>query len=679
MVKKKFFAFVQARYDSMRMPGKVCKKLTSQLSALEILLERLKKSKKIYEIIVLTSRNNNKEIIKICKKSKIKFFIGSEKNVLDRYYKAAKKYKAKHILRITADCPLTDISIVNKVIDTYSKNNFDYVSNVNPPTFPDGLDIELFNFKSLQSSWRNVFDNFQKEHITQYILKNNSFKKKNIISDTNYSNERWTLDTKKDLILLRYIFNSLKPNIFFSWKNVLGLMKKNRSKFNINKSYDRNFGMKINKNQMLWSRAKKIIAGGNHLFSKRPEMFLPNKWPTYYSKAKGCFIWDLENKKYTDLSLMGVGTNILGYSNNVVDQAVIKNLKKSNLSTLNSFHEVELAEKLIKMHPWFDMVRFTRSGGEANAVAIRIARAASGKDKVAVCGYHGWHDWYLSANIQNNKNLDNLLMKNLHNLGVPKKLKNTVFPFRYNDFNGLKKIIEKNDIGIIKMEVMRNEKPKNNFLQKVQNLAKKKNIILIFDECTSGFRETFGGLHIKEKVYPDMMILGKALGNGYAINAILGKKMIMDATHNTFISSTFWTERSGPVAALQTLKVMENIKSWKIISKTGKSIKKNWTKIAKKNKIDIKISGIESLPSFQINHPNWMKFKTYITQEMLKKRILAGNSIYVSIDHEKKILIKYYKHLDKIFKKIKKCIDGKNNINNILENEVCASDFFRLN
>ena len=161
----------------------------------------------------------------------------------------------------------------------------------------------------------------------------------------------------------------------------------------------------IKKSQKLYKRAKKIIPGGNMLLSKKPELFLPDGWPAYYLKTKGCEIWDLDHNKFFDLSLMGVGTNILGYSNKKVDLAVNKIIKTGNLSTLNCKEEVVLAEQLIKIHPWADMVKFARTGGEANAIAIRIARAASGKDNVAFCGYHGWHDWYLATNIKSKKNL----------------------------------------------------------------------------------------------------------------------------------------------------------------------------------------------------------------------------------------------------------------------------------
>ena len=226
---------------------------------------------------------------------------------------------------------------------------------------------------------------------------------------------------------------------------------------------------KINKSKILYRKAKKIIPGGNMLLSKRPELFLPHGWPAYFSKTSGCQVWDIDGNKYYDLSLMGVGTNILGYSYYPVDQAVRKVIKQGNLSSLNCPEEVILAEKLIKLHPWANKVKLARTGGEANAVAIRIARAASGKDNVAFCGYHGWHDWYLATNLQKNKNLNNHLLKNIPTSGVPENLKGSIFPFKYNDYAGLKNLIKKRNIGVICMEVMRNEQPKNNFLQKIRN------------------------------------------------------------------------------------------------------------------------------------------------------------------------------------------------------------------
>jgi glutamate-1-semialdehyde 2,1-aminomutase len=228
------------------------------------------------------------------------------------------------------------------------------------------------------------------------------------------------------------------------------------------------------------------------------------------------------------------------------------------------------------------------------------------------------------------------------------------------------------------MEVQRNEPPKDNFLEKVRNLATKKGIVLIFDECTSGFRETFGGLHKKYDVEPDMAIFGKALGNGYAITAIIGRQEVMEAAQSTFISSTFWTERIGPTAALKTLEVMEREKSWEQIKNTGKNIKEGWQQLADKHEIPIIHSGLSSLPVFTIASENALVYKTLITQEMLDKGYLAANSVYVSTAHTVEKIDKYFEILDPLFALIKKCEDGYNP-SSLLKGDVCHAGFRRLN
>ena len=294
------------------------------------------------------------------------------------------------------------------------------------------------------------------------------------------------------------------------------------------------------KSLKLWKKAKKLIPGGNMLLSKRPEMFLPNEWPTYFSKSKGCYVWDLNNKKYIDVSLMGVGTNILGYSNTSVDKKVKEIIKKGNLTTLNCPEEVELAEKLLTIHPWKGMVKFARTGGEACSIAIRISRAHTNKELVLACGYHGWHDWYLASNLKNKENLNNHLLKKTSINGVPSNLKNTIKLFEYNKLEDFKKhILRNNNISSVIMEVSRNYLPSQNFLKEIRRITSKNKIVLIFDECTSGFRETYGGLYKKYKVIPDIVLYGKAIGNGYPLTAIVGKKEIMQAAQKTFISSTF--------------------------------------------------------------------------------------------------------------------------------------------
>ena len=430
--------------------------------------------------------------------------------------------------------------------------------------------------------------------------------------------------------------------------------------------------------QKLWKRAKQVIPGGNMLLSKRAEMFLPDQWPVYFSKAKGCKVWDLDGKEYLDMSIMGIGTNILGYGHPEVDEAVRQTIDAGNMSTFNCPEEVYLAERLVELHPWADMVRLARTGGEANAIAIRIARAASGRDKVAICGYHGWHDWYLSANLGDDENLAGHLLPGLEPKGVPQNLRGTVLPFNYNNFPELEALVNVNDIGVIKMEVSRNMGPEEGYLDKVRKLANDKGIVLIFDECTSGFRETFGGLHKKYGVEPDMAIFGKALGNGYAITATIGRREVMEAAQSTFISSTFWTERIGPTAALKTLEVMEKLQSWETITRTGNQIRQRWQQLADKHGIGITHWGLPALTGFTINSSNALAYKTLITQEMLAKGYLAGNSVYVCTEHTPDVIKTFFNELDPVFALIKECEDGRD-VMSLLKGPVCHAGFKRLN
>ena len=597
---------------------------------------------------------------------------------MNRFYNTALKYNADTIIRITADGIIADPNLIDEFITKFYENNVDYLSNSEPVTYPDGLDIEVFSFKSLEQANKNVTKKYDKEHVTPYIRDHTKNKKLNIIYKENLSNIRLTLDEDEDFESLKRVFKFFNSNIYFGWKKMISSIKEKKIKLT-NIHIKRNEGARMTTSKKLWKRAKKIIPGGNMFLSKRPELFHPEKWPAYFKKSNGINIWDLDGKKYKDLSLMGIGCNILGYANKKVDDAVIKAIKNGNGSTINSYEEVELCEKLLSLHKWADMAKLAKTGGEASAMAVRIARAATGKDKIAFCGYHGWHDWYLSANIKNKNNLSSHLMGGLEAKGVPKNLKNTAFPFTYNNLDELNDILKNHDIGTIKMEVSRNFKPKNDFLKKIRTICNKKKIVLIFDECTSGFRQTFGGLHKLYNVEPDIAWFGKALGNGYSISAIIGKKEIMDYAQDTFMSSTFWTERSGSAAALETLKQMEKIKSWELITKKGNMVQKKWNEIALNNKLKMNILGIPALSTFSVESKNWLKYKTFITQEMLKKKMLCSNALFLSVKHDEKTLNEYLDNLNEIFHKISKFEKGNLNVDNFIDGPICQSGFQRLN
>lgn len=663
---------------STRFPNKVFQPICGT-PMIGLLLKRLSKSTRIDQVILATSSDpRNKPLINYVRQLGYSVYQGNETDVLDRYYQVAKEAKADTVVRITGDCPLIDPQLVDEIIDCFQKKDLDYISNTILPTYPDGLDTEVFTFHAMEKSWEQAKKLSDREHVTPYIKESKKFRCENFKYKEDLSVERWTVDEPEDFQVVQRVFEYFYPRYDFTWSEVMTLHNKHPEWFMSNQHLTRNEGQQLGMGQKLWKRAKRIIPGGNMLLSKRAEMFLPDQWPAYFSKAKGCRVWDLNGRELIDMCIMGIGTNILGYGHPEVDEAVHQAITDGNMSTLNCPEEVYLAERLIELHPWAHMVRFSRSGGEANAIAIRIARAASGRDNVAICGYHGWHDWYLAANLDNEQNLSGHLLPGLEPKGVPKNLKGSAYTFLYNDFQKLEALVRQHDIGVIMMEVFRNIQPQDGFLEKVRKLATDKGIVLIFDECTSGFRQTFGGLHKLYSIEPDMAMFGKAMGNGYAITAIIGKRAIMEAAQNTFISSTFWTERIGPSAALKTLEVMQRERSWEYITQTGNIIGDRWKVLAQKYELPIQLNGLAALIGFSFPLHDMLKYKTLITQEMLKKNFLSATSVYVCTEHSQSVVDRYFEALDPIFKLIKECEMGKN-VNDLLEGPVCHGGFKRLN
>lgn len=431
--------------------------------------------------------------------------------------------------------------------------------------------------------------------------------------------------------------------------------------------------------QRLWKKAKTLIPGGSQLLSKRAEMYLPDHWPAYYSKAKGAYIWDLDGRKYIDMATMGVGANILGYADPDVNRAAIDAVNRSAMSTLNAPEEVELAELLCKLHPWAEMVRYARTGGESMAVAVRIARAYTGRDTVAFCGYHGWADWYLATNLADKNGLTEHLLKGLKPSGVPKGLRGTILPFRYNRFDELKAIVAKHPhLAAIVMEPIRGEYPKGDFLKKVRMLANKIGAVLVFDEITIGWRLAHGGAHLVLGVKPDIAVFGKGLSNGHPMAAIIGKKKIMQAAQDSFISSTYWTDRIGPATALATIRKAHKVHLPKHLARVGKEAQRIWKKAAKDSGLVIHTGGVLPLSHFSFEGADAQAAKTLFTQEMLKRGFLASTMLYASYVHTPVILKRYEKAVRQVFTLIAKArkTDG---IKKFLKGPVAHTGFQRLN
>jgi glutamate-1-semialdehyde aminotransferase len=427
-----------------------------------------------------------------------------------------------------------------------------------------------------------------------------------------------------------------------------------------------------------YEQAKQVIPGATQLLSKRAELFAPDQWPAYYSEADGATVIDMDSNEYVDMSYMGIGSCVLGYGDASVDNAARGAIDSGVMSTLNPPEEVELAEVLINMHDWADMVRFGRPGGEAVSIAVRLARAYSGDETVAFCGYHGWHDWYLAANLDSESNLDDHLLPGLSPKGVPKSLEGTSLPFHYNEIEELEQIASENDLGAIVMEPIRNDQPEPNFFDRVREIADEQDAPLIIDEITAGFRENIGGYHQNINVRPDVAVYGKALGNGYPISAVVGREHVMDQAQESFVSSTFWTERIGPSAALATIEKYRSENVHEHLVEIGRSVMNGWEAAAEKHEIPLQTSGIAPLPHFSIQHDEAQAAKTLFVQEMLSEGYLATDSLYASYAHTPEMISGYLDAVDGVFKTIRTALDA-GDVRQQLNGPVAHTKFERLN
>jgi glutamate-1-semialdehyde 2,1-aminomutase len=642
------------------------------------LYNRLNQSKSIDKIVVATTTENTDDnLVTTLDSQNISFFRGSTDNVLNRFFECSQAFiEYEIVVRITGDCPLIDPLLIDTMIEHFKSNlDTNYLST--DDTYPDGVDVEVFSINCLIDANAAQVTRYEEEHVTPWI-KTNCRNIEYYSADNNYNDFRITLDEKVDLEVIDAIAEYFKDKKLYTWKDIVLFLSSNPRIREKNSFVLRNEGSTMSSGQKLWRRAKKVIPTGNHLLSKNSDYILPDIWPSYFIKSNGYEVWDLDNNLYKDVSFMGVGTNSLGYNNQAVDLEVKKAISFGNMSTLNPPEEVYLAERLIELHPHFDQVRFARTGGEANAIAIRLARAATGKDRVAICGYHGWHDWYLATNLDGTDRLNAHLLDGLLPNGVPKALLNSTVGFKYGDKDEFLRVIQDEKIGTVIMEFTKSSAPDLEFIRIVRKETKKRGVVLIFDECSTGFRSAYGGMHLNYDIQPDLAMFGKALGNGYAITAVLGIEPIMKEAVNTFISSTFWTERIGFVAGLATLKEMDRTKSWIDITRKGECIQQNWKKTALALNLPIEVGGFPAISSFKFNSPDNLAYKTYITQEMLKKGYLASNIFYVSTAHDDNLLRKYFEDFTEVLSKLKKIIEDET-ISIKLDGPIVKTGFGRLN
>tara|TARA_Y100000589_G_scaffold332088_1_gene389165 strand:+ start:8886 stop:10931 length:2046 start_codon:yes stop_codon:yes gene_type:complete len=643
-LKNKIIAIIQCRLNSRRLPNKAILKL-NKVPVIIRMLNRVKKSKLINEIWVATgiSKENDK-LCKLLLKKNIRTFRGDDNNVLSRFMDIASKTKAKYIVRLTADCPLVDASIIDKAITSITKYKLDYVSNILKRTYPDGLDVEVFSRNTLKKTFENVTDDYSKEHVTTYMhglhkkkYKKGQFKKFNIENAINFSHMRWTLDEEKDFHFINDIFCNLKNDFF--WEDVLEYLTKYPEKLIRNNMIGT--GLKANKvnkkkkaflkSNKLFKRAINTVPLASQTFSKSYTMWPKGNSPLFFDRGHGARVVDPDGNHYIDY-ILGLLPITLGYCDPDVDNAVIQQIMKGTIFSLPSTLEMKLSELLVSIIPSAEMVRFGKNGSDATTAAIRLARAFTNRDLIAVAGYHGWHDWYIGSSSRN--------------LGVPKSVEKLTKKFTFNDAESLKYLLSKyhNKFACVILEPSGLIDADKSFLKSVRELCNKHKVVLIFDEVISGFRINLGGAQKKYNVIPDLSCFGKGMANGYPISAIVGKRKIMKIMKEIFFSTTFGGETLSITAALTTIKKLKRLNIVEKNINYGKLLSERLNKIINASKLKnyIEISKVYWWPRIILKDIPITEdlAVSLLRQEFIEQGLFLGSTFNICYAHTKNNILK---------------------------------------
>ena len=644
---------IQARFNSSRLKGKIFKKLNGY-SVLQWVVESANKVKEIDKVIVATTNSQEDDkTSQWCKDNNVLCFRGDEKNVMKRFVDITKKYKPKNIVRLTADCPFIDSSIIDDLFLLKKLQVANYVSNFLLPSWPDGLDCEIFDSSTLLDAYKYSKKQSDLEHVTPSIY-NRKTKYKCINLPCPFgdlSNLRITLDNSNDYKNLSKMskYLSFSPSYVDTIKVYNEVNPKVRNKRNEGyiKSLEEdkmNENTNFSNSNLIFTKTKKIIPLASQTFSKSFLQLPYKSSPLFTTHGVGSSFWDVDGNNYIDMSMCLLSV-ILGYADQDVNEAIKNQMVNGINFSIASTLEKELAELLTQIIPSAEMVRYGKNGSDVTAGAIRLSRYVTGKDRIIACGYHGWQDWYIGSTSFSN--------------GVPKSVSNLTHLVPYNDFEAIEILLNKypNQIAAIILEPMNVEFPKNDFLKKVRKITKKRNIILIFDEICTGFRFSLGGAQEIFGVVPDLTCLGKSMGNGMPISALVGLKKIMKQTENIFFSSTHGGESLSLAAALATIKKIRKEKVCQSLKDKGLFLNNEVENLIKKYKLS-KVISLRGHPSWKIlifeDFRNITKeaIKTFVLKEMIARGvfIVAGHNI--SFSHSKEDLKLVIKAYDETFLKL---------------------------
>jgi glutamate-1-semialdehyde aminotransferase/spore coat polysaccharide biosynthesis protein SpsF (cytidylyltransferase family) len=557
----KTIAIIQARMRSSRLPGKILAQIGEKPMIWHV-AQRVRVAKLVDEVVLATSSETcDDPVADFCKRENINCFRGCEIDVLDRFYQAAKINVAKVIVRLTGDCPFIDPDVIDSVIQGFHNGEYDYATNILRYTWPEGLDVEVFSFEALERAWKEATQEGEREHVTVYIRDSGHFRVAPNVecssSQTRTHLHSWSVDTPADLDFSRAIYSRLR-NQEFRVSDILTILDEEPALLAMKSATVRNEWFyrvlakepqvpattrTLKTSHAILERASKLIPTLSQTFSKAPTQFVQGVAPNYITRGHGCHVWDVDNNEYLDYS-MALAPVVLGHADPDVTAAVSSEIQNGTAFSLPHPLEVEVAGMLVSVIPCAEMVRFGKNGSDATAAAIRLARAYTGREVVAMCGYHGWHDWCIGTTTRNK--------------GIPRVVCDLTKTFIYNDITSLEEIFVKNpgQVAAVILEATGVIAPQPGFLESVKEIAHRHGALLVFDEIVNGFRLAIGGAQEYFGITPDLACFGKAMGNGFPISAIVGRRDVMELIDEVFFSFTFGGETTSLAAAKAVIEKM---------------------------------------------------------------------------------------------------------------------------
>ncbi len=549
-------AIIQARMGSSRFPGKTLADVEGK-PMLERFVERVRRSRRIEQVIIATTTEPKDDpIVEFARARGLQFTRGSESDVLDRFCRAAAEHGVETVVRVTPDCPLIDPEVIDQVIDLFRSGGYDYASNTLGRGCPDGLDVEVFSRGALERAHREAGLPSEREHVTSFMKNSGQFRLGWLEMPEPLGAFKWSVDREEDLAFVRAVYRRLdRLDRSFGHREILQLLKEHPEMEGINRSSVVNEGyyrsilqdplipprkVSLEHGRALKERALERIPGCSQTFSKGPTQFVQGAAPPFAVRGKGCRLWDADGNEYLDCG-MALGAVILGYSDEEVNEAVRAQLGAGTIFTLPHPLEVEVAEALCGAFPWAEMARFGKNGSDVTSGAVRLARAVTGREVIAACGYHGWQDWYIGTTTRAR--------------GVPESVKRLTAPFQYNRIESLERIFAEHprSVAAVIMEPVGIAEPEGGFLSRVRELCRREGALLIFDEVLTGFRFGLGGAQSRFGVQPDLSCVGKAVANGFPLSAIVGPRALLKEFEEIFFSFTFGGETLSLAAAKATL------------------------------------------------------------------------------------------------------------------------------